>query len=156
MKRKTILMVLFISLMSCEKEEVAPQNEDLEPSKTQLLTADTQKSWYIVAASPEEPCGSASDDSWIFKSDGTFEFDHGTVTEDEAGECSDFINLTGTWEFTDSETGLKLFAERGKDDPSVELNLTLFDAKITELTDDKLSLSQEHNGTTRTVEFRKR
>jgi hypothetical protein len=132
--KKLLIPVLFISLLACDDDE--------SPSKLQLLTNGSSKGW-VMANSEEhdEECGSpqsdrVKDNTWTFFADGKFMFDHGTITD--SGDCSDIRNTTGTWEFLENETMLKVFAAYDTDDPEHEINMTLFTGTIKTLTETTL------------------
>lgn len=135
-----VLAALTLLVFSCKDDK------ESGPSNTDLLTNGSSKSWNVTSESPEdseEGCRPSServkDNTWIFNSDGTFTFDHGTITE--SGTCGDFVNLSGTWTFKNSEKGLVLIALKNTstgeifDDPE-----PLFDAEIAKLTKDELTL----------------
>jgi hypothetical protein len=137
--------------------------------RTALLTGTGTKSWYLYARIPEKAnatCKSkhaiSSDNTYTFHANGTFEYDHGAVTEDDACEgddcCSDIVNLTGTWKFTRTGKGLRIIALHEKDNPANDLGVILFDATLEQLDANVLKISQaDPNSNTRyTFEFRKR
>jgi hypothetical protein len=103
-------MIKSFSILACAAIVIACHDDD-KVSKTQLLTDGTSKSWNITATSPEpdeESCrpdaDHARDNAWTFSNDGSFVYDHGTLTEGEV--CSDARNLTGLWKFTENEANL--------------------------------------------------
>ena len=150
--KKTILVLTALFLVfACDEEKVqAPL-----PSKTELLSGDNQKSWYIYSSTPEGQCTSGADDSWTFSADGGFAYDHGTVTEgeDEDGECGDLINLEGTWAFSEEETEITIIALRGTESTEDLDPMTIVTGDITTLTRDRFVITAEGLGS---AEFRTR
>lgn len=133
-----------------------------------FLTNGDYKTWYLAVKTPEEAfesCKASSpmsqDNSWIFYVDGTFEFNHGEITEtdcNEEGCCTDFVNIIGRWELTNGEAGLKITLLYEKENPDNNISDVLFDAQIKEITEDILLISQTDPSTGTEVmhEFRKR
>jgi hypothetical protein len=146
MKKLILFSIVACLLMTaCDKEDDSPAIP-----KAKIL----EGSWYIHSIINDDVCGSAVDDAWTFDSNGTYEFDHGTVTE--AGNCGDFVNHVGTWEFTDSETKLKIVAEHETDNPSNVFNRMIFHAKLEALTNEKLVIVIDDPDADITIEFRRR
>ena len=136
MTKKILIISLILFLSACDKDK---DNETPIPSKTELLTAGSQKDWYIFSSTPESPCPSSVDDTWTFFADGQFEFDHGTVTEDEGEECGDFVNLEGTWEFSSDEKNITIVALRAKGSTEdFDTPVTIGSGVITELTEGRM------------------
>jgi hypothetical protein len=126
-------------------------------SKTDLLTSGTQKSWNVSAMTPDERCSSSSDDTWTFFADGTFEFSHGTVTEDKPNNCSDFVNLTGTWTLTNSESTLTVVGSKEKGDAANNFSVTMLKGTISVLDEEKLVVVTTISPAEQyTIEFKKR
>ena len=147
---KSILLIFALTLFfACNDEK-----DDPARSKTELLTGGNLKSWYLFSSTPEEPCSSAIDDSWIFFSNGSFEYNHGVVTEDETGECGDLVNIEGTWEFENNETTLTIIALREKGSTSNSTPLTLLQGEINVLDDGRLVVTATNPSTS--AEFRKK
>lgn len=121
-------------------------------SKTEMLAGNKQKNWYIVGKTPDgiKACSLSSphyqDNTWAFFADGSFEYNHGQLTEDPdcLGKdcCSDLVNLVGKWEFTNNEKGLRITSlyEQGKS--ANTFSVVLFDAVINQFEEGKLLLSQ--------------
>lgn len=151
MKKTTLLLSALLLVFACDLDE---KEQAPAPSKTELLTNGNQKSWYIYSSVPEDPCASASDDTWTFSADGSFAYDHGAVTEDEAGECGDLINFEGTWAFSTDETAITIVALRATGSTENMDPLTIVSAIITTLTSDKLVITAI--GDSGSVELRKR
>ncbi len=136
--RKILIPVLFLSVFACDDDDA--------PSKTELLTNNSSKSWNLTAATDDdeedEGCSTGSernkDNTWVFYGDGKFIFDQGVVTETET--CSDLKNITGTWSFQEGETKLRIFALYNTDDPSDTFNDELFTARLIEITAEKFVL----------------
>jgi hypothetical protein len=132
--KKLIIPFLFLLTIACDDDE--------SPSNLQLLTNGSSKGWVMtLAASTDEECGSpqadrVKDNTWTFFADGKFMFDGGAITE--SGDCGDMRNTTGTWEFLENETVLKVFAAYDTDDPEYEINMTLFVGTIKTLTETTL------------------
>lgn len=150
MKKAILIISTVFLLFACDKDE-----KEQTPSKTDLLTGGSQKSWYVFAVTPDGPCPSSSDDTWTFFADGSMAYDHGTVTESQEGTCGDYINLEGTWEFTNNETEITLVATRaaGATEEMAE-PFTIGNGVVTTLTSDRLVISV--NGDSEIVEFRKK
>lgn len=145
--KKTFLLLASIGLMIGCSDDENPTS-----SKLDLLTGGSQKSWYVYESSDDDPCPSSSDDTWTFFADGALAYDHGTVTETPAESCSDLVNFNGSWEFTNDETKLKMVAEENSDTGEDLDDMTLINANITTLTEDRLVLTL--NG--ESLEFRKK
>lgn len=132
--KKLIYPFLVIFMIACSDDE--------SPSKLQLLTNGSSKGWVKThVAADYEDCGASQadrikDNTWAFFADGKFMFDGGTNRE--SGDCSDIRNTTGTWEFLEDETLLKVFAAYDTDEPEHEINMTLFVGTIKILTETTL------------------
>ena len=146
-----VILLSFVVLLACEKDSDTPK-----PSKTELLTSGSQKSWYIASLTPDGVCASASDDSWIFFGNGTFEYNHGQIQEVPGSSCSDFVNIEGTWTFGNNESTLTVVAVKEKGSTTNDLNMTLMQGTLSSLDKDKMILTGSHNNESYTVEFRKR
>lgn len=150
--KKNLLFIFALTLFfACDKEK-----EDPAVSKTDLLSGGSQKTWYIYAALPDDRCASATDDSWIFSSNGTFEFNHGAIIEDEVNECSDFVNIEGTWKFENNEATLTIIALKEKGSTEDIGTLTLVQGEISVLTNERLVITYSTPSPSGSVEFRKR
>lgn len=149
MKKSILILSALFLVFACDKDE-----KESAPSKTELLTGGSQKSWYIYASTPEDPCGSASDDTWTFFADGSVAYDHGTVTEDQEGQCGDLINFEGTWAFSAEETEITIVALRAAGSTEAMDPFTIGSGAITTLTTDRLVITTD--GNSETIEFRKR
>lgn len=136
--------------------------------RIQLLTNGSQKSWYLHSITPNNETGScalshpmAMDNAYIFFADGTFEFDHGSITDDPTCKgdncCSDLINLVGTWKFTNSQKNLRIVTAHEKNNDSNVLQQVLCSGSIDQLTEEVLKVSQTSSETNIrfTLEFRK-
>jgi hypothetical protein len=151
MKKMTLLILTLISIFACDNEESTPA-----PSNSDFLTSGSQKSWYIFSGTPGSPCGSASD-SWTFFANGTFTYNHGTITDDATNPCGDLVNLEGTWQFSSDETTITVIALREAGSNTNNLSLTLMEDKITTLDNDRLVVnSTGSNNIQYTTEFRKK
>ncbi|HEY8937838.1 MAG TPA: hypothetical protein VIM65_21585 [Cyclobacteriaceae bacterium] len=137
--------------------------------RTMLLASASSKSWYIYSTTPETDhptCLSTHaisiDNTYTFYANGTFEFDHGTVTEspgctsDEC--CSDLVNFTGTWKFTNNQNSIVITGLAEKGNPANKFNLELYNGAISQLDDAVLKFTQRDPETNilHTIEFRKR
>ena len=140
MKLRSLTFALFaLVALSCDKD-------DEKPSKTQLLTNGSTKSWNVTAESPadeDEDCRPSSahnaDNSWNFSKDGSFTYDHGTLTE--GTQCSDLINLTGNWSFQENGSRLLITISQATDNPSLTFdNETLLSAEIKSLSATSMTL----------------
>ena len=135
-------------------------SESISPilSRKDMLTGGSHQSWQIYSITPDQRCKSSTDDSWIFFADGTFEFDHGSITENETNKCSDLVNIVGKWELLDNESTLKVVAAHEKGNTENTFTTILIEGKITELNNEKLLInifdatSQRHYA----YEFRKK
>jgi hypothetical protein len=140
MKKITLLLLTVLVFNSCEKDKDEP------PTKLQLLTNGSSKDWNISSELPEDPdedCRASSprsmDNTWTFKSNGEFFFDHGTIVDGTS--CSDFRNLTGNWAFRENESKLLITLRFDTDDPDVTFdNDTLGYATIKTLTGSSMLL----------------
>lgn len=103
-KVKLLLSVALVTslafISSCSKDDEA------NLSKKELLT---QKPWKLqsttIVGLPSSPPDSfQADDTFTFATDGTYTFDEGATKEDP----SDPQTQTGTWEFAENETVIKL------------------------------------------------
>lgn len=158
--RKTILSIFTLVIAA------ACSDDDKKSFDITLLTGPTEKAWYVYAETPEdedEDCRPNSayslDNSWIFAKDGSFEYDHGELTEDpecEDGCCSDLINIVGSWETFNNGKGIRIIADHETGNPDNSLEQTLFEGTIDLLTEDQFKFSQKFEGEKHTLEFRKR
>jgi len=146
MKRTILIFSLSLLVFACDKDE----KEQPAPSRTELLTGGSQKSWYQFLSTPDD-CASSGDNTWTFFADGTLAYDHGTVTKDEAGECGDFINFEGTWAFSEEETMITIVALRPTGSTEEIEPYTIGPGTITTLTNDRLVITTVEGS----VEFRK-
>jgi hypothetical protein len=133
--KKLLIPALFVFLLACDDDDA--------PSKTELLTNNSSKAWYVTAETDaDEECGHDSDmgkdNTWTFHSDGKFNYDHGSVTAGEG--CIDLKNFTGTWVFEENETYIRIHAAYNTDDPQDLIDEELVYAKIIELTGDRMVL----------------
>ena len=137
-------------------------NLNIEETKLTLLTGNSNKSWYYYMPdlnSSEQKI--FADNTYTFFSDGSFEFDHGSVIE-EAGckkDCpGDLVNFEGKWEFTNNETGLRITALHEKGNAANAHTMVLYDATIVSLTETSLVLDQKDPETkiSYRIEFRKK
>ncbi len=99
---------LFLSVFLLTVVMLSSSCKDDEPilSRLELLT---QKPWKlqsvaIVGFPVSPPESTASDDIYTFSKDGSYTFDEGGTKEDP----SDPQTVTGTWEFAEEETLIKL------------------------------------------------
>jgi VCBS repeat-containing protein len=152
MKKTFLILSIMFAIIACDEDE---KEQAPAPSKKELLTGGTHKDWYVYSSSPEDRCASGVDDTWTFFADGSFAYDHGTITEDEQGECGDLINFEGTWEFSSDETGITVIALRaaGAAEDMGE-SITVLGGNITTLTNDRMVVTLEDNSAS--IELRKR
>jgi hypothetical protein len=144
MKKLALLILAVLSVISCDKKD------DETPTKLKLLTNGSSKNWNITDESPEdsdEGCRPSApfimDNTWTFKSNGEFFFDHGTITE--GSTCSDFKNLTGNWSFQENESKLLITLRVNTDDPDDTFdNDTLALATIETLTSSSMVLENSN------------
>jgi hypothetical protein len=100
------------------------------------------------------------DNTWTFFADGSFEFDHGAITQDpdcmEEGCCTDLVNIIGNWSLTENGTMIKVMFLHEKDNPSNTLNEEFFSAEIDKLDENTLqiSLTDKIPGEKQSYEFR--
>jgi hypothetical protein len=141
MKKTLLIVSVVLSIFSCDKDEKELTPPPPPPSKTELLTGGTQKSWSVFSSTPEAPCSSSADDKWTFFSNGTFEYDHGDVTESEDSECGDLINFEGTWAFESEETKITIIALRPTGSDEEIDPLTVASGTVTELTSDRFVIT---------------
>jgi hypothetical protein len=153
MKKVNLLAIMLSALFCCSKE-----NEPALVSKKELLSGTSQRSWYMYAMTPDERCGSAFDDTWTFFSTGEFEYDHGTVLDDQVKRCGDFVNLIGSWEFQNNETRLKVTALQEKNNPSNTFEFLILFGTIHQIDADKFVIKDTDPSTNReySIEFRRR
>jgi hypothetical protein len=120
---------------------------------TEVLAGTNSKSWYLYSSTPEANIASCKtshplslDNTFTFYANGTYEFDHGAVTEDPAcmseNCCSDLINISGTWKFTNNQTGLVITAVSEKGKPANVINMVIYSGTIEELSETVLKFSQ--------------
>ncbi|GEM_PF-2815221 len=142
MKKALVFFCVVGLLAGCSNDDEG--NESI--SNLELLAGKVSKVWNVTSETPvDEECPVDSprnlDNSWTFFNDGSFLYDHGTVTEDES-ECGDLVNLTGTWEFTSNETKLKVIALYETGNPANEFDDVLFEVDLVELTENQFKLSE--------------
>ena len=131
-----------------------------------FLTGGNKKSWYLYSNTPENSGGCkeaeavSSDNTYTFSSDGSFEFDHGTITEDASCEdcCTDFVNVIGEWKFTKNQKGLQVTILHEKGNKRNAKKMLMFDASIDQLNEAVLKFSQadKETGTLYAFEFRRK
>ena len=152
MKKTILILSIMFAIIACDKDE---KEQAPTPSKKELLTGGTHKDWYVYSINPDDRCASGVDDTWTFFADGSFAFDHGTITEDEQGECGDLINFEGTWEFSADETEVTVIARRAAGaSEDMDESITILNGTITTLTADKLVVTFPDNSAS--IELRKR
>ncbi|HEY0741008.1 MAG TPA: lipocalin family protein [Chryseosolibacter sp.] len=127
-------MIACIIMFACEK-----QNDVTPPTKTQLLTGGSTKAWKLQSSIPEDLCPTNIDNTYFFSADGTFEFDRGTNVESE--NCSDIINVFGTWSFKNNEATLIVIALGPTGQPASNEPLELINATISSLSEEELVLT---------------
>ncbi len=149
--------------------QLTTRSKSIMLDRTTLLAGTSNKAWYLYAHPPEfsnPSCKSSSpmarDNTYTFHTDGSFEFDRGTITRDpscvEANCCTDFVNMAGTWEFTNNENGILVKALYENDNAADTLNFVLFEGPIVQLDENVLKFN-ETDPETKTIysfEFRKR
>lgn len=96
-----LLLACLVLISSCKEDEPIL-------SRLELLT---QKPWKLksvaIAGFPiSAPESTAADDTYTFSTDGSYTFDEGSTKE----EPTDPQTVTGTWEFAENETVIKLNA----------------------------------------------
>jgi hypothetical protein len=120
--RLSVVMVLFLFLNSCKKEDAK--------TKTQLLT---QKEWVMKKLEQKEGSNPwvdeflsfdacSKDDRYVFKANGTYEFNEGPTKCDPADPQ---VFDTGNWIFTNNETKLQIGTDEFTIDTLDENNLIL-------------------------------
>lgn len=118
-----LLLAGFAFLSSCSKDD------ESNLSRLELLT---QKPWKLTAtallgfdAGPPE--STSADDIYTFKADGSYEFDEGPTKED----ASDPQTLTGTWEFRENESIIRVsYGGITLDQEILELSTTTLKVKF--------------------------
>ena len=117
------ILLGFTLLSSCSKDD--------EPnlSRTELLT---QKSWKLtqtaVLGISGPPESTAADDIYTFSADGAYTFDEGASKEDPG----DPQTITGTWEFIENESKIRLtYSGLTFDQEIVELSTSKLKVKFT-------------------------
>lgn len=140
-------LVIF-SVMGCSSDDETPNTAHRE-----MLTAGDAKAWNIISEYPlhvEAGCRPDAefiqDNSWLFYANGDFKFDGGTING--SNKCSDFIDLLGTWEITESNE-LKIKATQAADDPNTVFNgeVILF-GSIEEITETLFTVSRNGHSVT--------
>lgn len=133
--KKLLYFGLILVALACSDDE--------QPSRTELLTGN----WYVTSETPSSVAGCGTgepyvaDDTYAFWADGTFTYDHGAITEG-TGNCSNFINLEGTWTFHDNESRFLVTIDHSPEYPERDLKGdTLILAKIKSLEAEKLVLT---------------
>jgi hypothetical protein len=130
-----------------------------------LLTGAGKKSWSLYALTPvATDCKPSqvvsSDNAYVFYADGTFEFDHGLITEDSSCDtcCTDFVNIIGQWKFTSNQGGLKVTILHERGNKGNASTRTLYDGTIDQLDEGVLKISQteKQTNTRYSFEFRKK
>lgn len=129
-----------------------PNTNGLNSEPIDFLTNGTQKTWYLVAQTPEEDTPSckasspqSTDNTYTFYADGRFELDHGQITEDPncegEGCCYDPHSITGTWKFINDGKGLLIKALHKKGDESYTIDHTFFNGNYNLLEEGRLILT---------------
>lgn len=131
MKKNLYLLIVCLAVFACDKD-----NDVTPPTKTQLLTDGSRKGWNIHSTSDDDLCPTSVDNTYFFSADGKFEFDRGTNVETQ--DCSDIINVVGTWSFKENETKLIVLAEGPTAGPAFDEPFQLMDVTITSLTESEL------------------
>ena len=162
---KLFLLMMCLTWFDYSGESKKDSTED----RTALLAGTTQKSWYLVASSlvsPKASCNASAamslDNTYTFYANGTFEFDHGTIIDDADCKsedcCSDLVNITGTWQFTNDQTNLVITALHEKNEPDNKFAFEMYNGAIDQLSDGVLKFSQTdpETNTLYIFEFRKR
>jgi hypothetical protein len=105
---KILKISLSISLLACLVLISSCKEDEPILSRLELLT---QKPWKLKSVSivgfpVSAPESTAADDTYTFSADGSYTFDEGGTKE----EPTDPQTVTGTWEFAENETIIKLNA----------------------------------------------
>ena len=112
--KKLIILISVIAFWGCDKDSTGTGGGGGESlsSKTQLLTNGSSRTWKL-----DENLTSYElhvfdyDNRWTFQSDGSYSFDHGTITEDTQDPSSmDMINHSGEWLIYDNDNKIMLTA----------------------------------------------
>jgi hypothetical protein len=123
------------------------------PTKTQFLTNGTSATWYITST---PSCESQRDDKWIFYANGIFEYDHGSIVEDNKEGCSDMVNAVGTWNFSNKETTLRVNTAYEKENPANKIAAVVLNATIVSLNQSELVLKVKSKGKDVFIKFTKK
>ena len=123
--KKLILLITVLAFWGCDKDSTGTGDggDEFLSSKSQLLTNGSSRTWKL-----DENLTSYElhvfdyDNRWTFQSDGSYSYDHGTITEDPQDPSSkDLINYSGEWLIYDNDNKIMLTAI------SESTTLTLFD-----------------------------
>lgn len=161
--KKVLLLLCMVSLFVGCADEADPE-APIELTKAELLASEESKVWFLFAITPDDDsCPGEEvflvDNTWTFLADGTFEFDHGTVTEvpDCDDCCGDAINLTGAWEISEDGTEFNMYILYATGDPDnvfPDDENEFFNGTIVSLEENKMIFSQMDEGVEYTIEFR--
>lgn len=115
---------------------------DSSKKKNELLTNGSSKKWKYKLKNKSSDCFNRDifhdDNTYIFSIDSKMEFDNGTITEE--GNCGDFTDLEGIWEFSKKEDSLKVIAIRRKDNSKMLDTTPIINGKILSISADKIEL----------------
>ncbi|WKN44231.1 hypothetical protein [Tunicatimonas pelagia] len=173
MKKKisalTLIAGMLLLNLSCSQEDDTAQDVlDLEK-----LTGSTSKQWQMVKITPNDDQEHAScqvdhprnlDNYHTFWADGRFEHDNGEVHEDkncnQAGCCSDAVDLKGYWEVKPGTDTLIVTFDQRRDYSSEEFTSiptiqTFWRVALTSLTDQRfvIQTTDPEDNITYTAEF---
>jgi hypothetical protein len=142
-------MLLFFTVISCEqKDEVTPV------SKEKLLAGEVSISWRLTSSSRDTiktlspSCKTNSiknaDNKFVFSKGNAFEYDNGTITQDETCQvncCSDLADLIGNWLIRNDSLRVTVNAriDNGVKTP-IQEGIILY-GKINKLDENELTLS---------------
>jgi hypothetical protein len=108
--KKLVFIFVASIVIACSKDNVK------QPSKEELLTANSSKSWNITFSSDDadetdvsckEVNAYTADNAWTFKIKGEFEFSNGDLYEIancDTCQCTDAADLVGNWTLSKQDT----------------------------------------------------
>lgn len=161
MKKLSFVFALgCLFMVACDKEEVEPELEITDPTKTFLLAGETMKSWrpgegFITDCADD--VARVADNVYQFHADNRFTYEHGEITENSCGS-GDLARVFGNWHFNEAEDSLfVLVTGKVKDGETINFDETdqqyIFEAKLQELSEDELVIQQSFGDETMVGHF---
>ncbi|HSZ26465.1 MAG TPA: hypothetical protein VK766_12120 [Cytophagaceae bacterium] len=170
MKAKIIILFSFsiLLLLSCKKHNEATVTPSTVNAVMNYLTNGSSKNWMLTRNAPLNPnhpscnasCAMSQDNTFTFKSDSTFIFNHGSITVDSSDQgnnsCVDASNYSGIFRLINNNTQLVLRITYIIDTNTPDTSDPADTATIVQINDNQFTVYQKSGAVTDTSVFSKK